>query len=120
VEGGAQSTAPKRRYLSTGIAVALAVASHSDSDIEDGVSSGATGAREGMAGGAAGFRLPGMVVGALVPGQPLALGMGIYGASRTAYTSFVARGSEVVFPKGTAMEIGFVLRENCQESAKAE
>ena len=120
VEGGAQPAAPKRRYLSTGIAVALAVASHSDSDIEDGVSSGATGAREGMAGGAAGFRLPGMVVGALVPGQPLALGMGIYGASRTAYTSFVARGSEVVFPKGTAMEIGFTLRENCQESAKAE
>jgi len=120
VEGEARSTAPKRRYLSTGIAVALAVAAHKDSDVEDGVSSGGTDASEGIAGGAAGFRLPGMVVGALVPAQPLALGMGIYGASRTAYSSFVARGREVVFPKGTAMEIGFALRGNCEESAKAE
>src|SRR3989338_9984200 len=91
VEGEARSTAPKRGYLSTGIA-----------------------------GGAAGFRLPAMSVAALVPAQPLALGMGIYGASRTAYSSFVARGREVVFPKGTAMEIGFALRGNCEESAKAE
>jgi hypothetical protein len=120
VEGEARSTAPKRRYISTGIAVALAMTSYRDSDVEDGVSSGGTTAREGVAGGAAGFRLPGMVVGALVPGQPLALGMGIYGAARTGYSSFVARGREVVFPKGTAMEIGFALRGNCEESAKAE
>jgi len=120
VEGEARSTPPKRRYLSTGIAVALALASHKDSDVEDGVSSGGSDASEGIAGGAAGFRLPGMVVGALVPAQPLTLGMGIYGAARTGYSSFVARGPEVIFPKGTAMEIGLALRGNCEESAKVE
>ena len=120
VEGEARSSPPKRRYFSTGIAVALALASHKDSDVEDGVSSGGRDASEGLAGGAAGFRLPGMIVGALVPAQPLTLGMGIYGAARTGYSSFVARGPEVVFPKGTAMEIGLALRGNCEESAKAE
>lgn len=32
--------------------------------------------------------------------------MGAFGATRSIYVNFVARGHEVVFPKNTAMQIG--------------
>jgi hypothetical protein len=33
--------------------------------------------------------------------------MGAYGASRSVYVHFIARGHDVVFPRNTALEIGF-------------
>lgn len=119
-EGGTQATSPKRRYLSTGLTVALAVASYEDSDTEDGVSSASGNASEGAAGGAAAFKLIGLVVGALVDSRGFALGLGLYGAARSAYSNFLARGRDVVFPKGTGMEIGFWLTRNCSDSGTPE
>lgn len=120
LEGGTRSTAPKTRYLTTGLAVALAVMSYEDRDLEDGVTDTRGNASQGAAGAAAGFKLVGIVVGAFVRSRPLALGMGIYGAAMSGYSHFLARGREVVFPKGTAMEIGFRLTRDCRDPAKAE
>lgn len=119
-ESGTQSSSPKRRYVSTGIAVALAVTSYQDSDAEDGVTDTRGNASQGAAGGAVAFKLVGIVVGTLVRSRSLALGMGVYGAGRSAYSNFLGRGRDVVFPKGTAMEIGFWLAESCEDSAQAD
>jgi hypothetical protein len=120
LEGGTRSTSPKTRYLTTGLAVGLAVVSYEDRDLEDGVTDTRGNASQGAAGGAAGFKLVGIVVGAFVRSRPLALGMGIYGAAMSGYSHFLARGREVVFPKGTAMEIGFRLTQDCRDPAKPD
>ena len=106
-EGGAQATSSKRRYLSTGLAVALAAMSSDGNESEGGVTSASGDAGAGAAGGGAGFKLIGIAVGAFVHSQPLGMAMGVYGASRSVYSHFLARGRDVVFSEGTAMEIGF-------------
>jgi hypothetical protein len=93
-EGGAEVQTPKKRYLQTGIALGLAVASTGD----DGINQGE--------GGAGGFRVVGMVLGLVVRSQPLGMAMGALGASRSVYVHFIARGRDVVFPKNTTMVIG--------------
>ncbi len=93
-EGGAEAQAPKTRYLETAIAIGLAAASSGD----DGLNQ--------VEGGAGGFRVVGIVLGATVRSQPLGMAMGTLGASRSIYVHFIARGRDVVFPKNTAMEIG--------------
>jgi len=108
-EGGAEASTPKTRYLSTGLSVALASMSflqHRDGDdVGQSQHSG-----DGVAGGAAGFRLVGIALGAAVKSQPLGMAMGAYGASRSVYSHFIARGQDVVFPKNTALEIGIGAR----------
>jgi type IV secretory pathway VirB10-like protein len=102
-EGGAEASTPKSRYFSTGLSLALASTSlrqHTDEDDLGGTQ------QSGVGGGAAGFKLVGIVVSALVKSQSLGMAMGAYGASRSVYSHFVARGQEVVFPRNTAMEIG--------------
>jgi len=102
-EGGAEAATPKTRYVSTGVSLALAATAfrqHSDNDDLGGSQQG------GVGGGAAGFKLVGIVVTTLVKSQPLGMAMGAYGVSRSVYSHFIARGQEVVFPKNTAMEIG--------------
>ncbi|MCI0410008.1 MAG: hypothetical protein L0191_15875, partial [Acidobacteria bacterium] len=117
LEGGTRSANPKKRYLFTGIAVGLAVASHQDSDAEDGVSSSTQGGvREGVAGGAAAFKLVGSVAGGVIRSQTFSFWMGLFGMGNSVYSNFISRGREVTFPKGTAMEIGFWLTENCNDS----
>jgi hypothetical protein len=105
-EGGAEANSPKTRYLSTGISVALALASMGgDEDARAGGNAGGnTGNR--MAGGTGGFKLVGMVLGAFVHSQPLGMAMGAYGASMSVYSHFIARGRDVMFPKNTSLEIG--------------
>ena len=103
-EGGAEATSPKTRYLSTGLTIALALAStqhHTDAD--DAATGGGSG--NGVAGGTAGFRLVGMALGLLVKSQPVGMAMGAYGSARSVYTNFIAKGREVVFPRNTPMEI---------------
>lgn len=119
-EGGTKATTPKTRYLFTGIAVGLAVVSYEDKDLEDGATDTRGNASQGAAGGAAGFRLIGIVVGAFARSRPLALGMGIYGAARSGYENFVARGDELEFPKGTGMKIGVWLSRECSEAPKSD
>ncbi|HEV3417487.1 MAG TPA: hypothetical protein VG056_11755 [Pirellulales bacterium] len=105
-EGGAEAQAPKIRYLQTAIAVGLAVASKGD-DVGNHVE-----------GGAGGFKLVGIVIGAAVRSQPLGLAMGAVGASRSIYVHFLARGRDVVFPKNTAMEIGIGVRQEPPPATK--
>ncbi len=101
-EGGAEAAAPKSRYLSTAISLSLAMTSlHQDHDPREVAQS-----QNGVGGGAAAFRLVGMILGMTVKSQPLGMAMGAYGASRSVWQHFIARGQEVVFPRNTAMEIG--------------
>jgi hypothetical protein len=101
-EGGAEATSPKTRYLSAGISIGLAALSFAgDGDADVG---------NRASGGAGGFKLIGLALGMTVRSQPLGMGMGVYGASMSVYTHFLARGRDVVFPKDTAMEIGFGAR----------
>lgn len=106
-EGGAQATTPKTRYLTTGISLALAAVSlFPDADAgSSGQSVGEIGGR--AANGASGFKAIGFAMGALVRSRPLASGFGVYGASLSVYSNFLSRGHDVIYPKDTAMAIGF-------------
>jgi hypothetical protein len=109
-EGGAEANSPKTRYLSTGISVALALASMGgDGDARAGGNTGGNASNR-VAGGVGGFKLVGVVLGAFVHSQPLGMAMGAYGASMSVYSHFIARGRDVVFPKNTSMEIGIGAR----------
>jgi hypothetical protein len=103
-EGGAEANSPKTRYLTTGISVALALASaRTDADARDGDVGGNASNR--VAGGAGGFKLVGIALGLFVHSQPFGMAMGAYGASMSIYAHFISRGRDLVFPKNTAMEI---------------
>lgn len=93
-EGGAETKTSKTRYLRSGIAVGLAAATHEDEVLNR------------AEGGAGGFKVVGVVVGALVHSQPLAIAMGGFGAGRSIYNNFMARGTDVIFAKHTAIEVG--------------
>ena len=109
-EGGAEANSPKTRYLSTGISVALALASAGgDGDARAGGNAGGNASNR-VAGGAGGFKLVGIALGAFVHSQPLGMAMGAYGASMSVYSHFIARGRDVVFPKNTSMDIGIGAR----------
>jgi hypothetical protein len=107
-EGGARVTTPKTRYLTTGISIALAASSFSpDADAGRSVqqSGGEMGGR--AVNGASGFRVIGILIGVFVHSRVLASTMGVYGAGMSVYYHFLTRGSDVVYPKDTAMAIGF-------------
>jgi len=57
--------------------------------------------------GGSAYSLIGLAAGALYRSQPLAIGMGVFGASESVYNDFLSRGRNVVYPKDTAMAIGF-------------
>ena len=101
-EGGAEASTPHTRYLSTALSLALAAAAfrqHTDADDADQ-------SHNGVAGGAGGFKLVGIVLGVAIKSQEFGMAMGAYGASRAVYSNFLARGQEVIFPRNTTMEIG--------------
>ena len=105
-EGGAEATTSRTRYLGTAVSLGLAVLATSAGQDHD-----ADGASHGGAtGGLGGFKLVGMVVGAAVRSRAFGTTMGAYGAAASIYTHFMARGSEVEFPKNTAMQIGIGTR----------
>jgi hypothetical protein len=103
-EGGAQVKAPKTRYLTTGIAVMLAASSAKGPDGDHDLHGGAAGGGGGGAlSGASGFKLVGMVAAAFVHSQPVTVAFGAYGAARSVYGHFLARGRDVVYPKDMSM-----------------
>jgi len=112
-EGGAQVKTSKTRYLTTGIAVMLAASSASpDSDREFRNGGGGGGDMGGgAANGASGFKLVGTLVGAFARSRTLAAGLGAYGAARSIYAHFIARGRDVVYPKNMSMVIALGSRE---------
>lgn len=104
-EGGAQVKAPRSRYLSTGIAVALAASSAMPDEDNGGVHSGGLsgGSSGGAANGAIGFKLVGAVLGAAAHSQVVTAGLGAFGAAHSVYSHFLARGRDVVYPKDMSM-----------------
>jgi hypothetical protein len=102
-EGGAHANAPAARYLTTGISVGLGAFSM----IGDS-GGGDLGHQE--AGGAGGYKLIGIAMAAAVRSQPFGMAMGAFGASRSIYSNFLARGHDVIFPRNTAMVIGIASR----------
>lgn len=111
-EGGARSTSPSGRFLTTGLEVGLAgFAFIGDSGGGDLV--------HGTAGGAAGYKLIGIGLGLATRSQPLGMAMGAFGATRSIYGNFIARGHEVVFPKNTAMSISVGTHATAAPSSNA-
>lgn len=110
-EGGAEVTAPKSRYLKTGIAVALAAsAANPDSDAgANGFDSGDLG--RSAANGASGFKLLGTLVTVIARSRTTAAGFGAYGAAMSIYSHFLARGRDVVYPKDMTMVLALGTRE---------
>ena len=114
-EGGAQATTPKTRYLTTAVSLgmaAMSVGGDGDSKIADPAGK----ASNRIVGGAGGFKLVGMVLGAVVKSRAFGYSMGTYGAGLSVYTHFIARGHDVVFPKNTAMEIGIGTRTAARQT----
>lgn len=98
-EGGAKSTPSKTRYLSTGASVGLAlIGSGGKRDV---------GTAGPVTGGATGYKLIGIIVGAAFQNHTYAILMSAYGGGSSIYRNFLARGREIVFPKNTGMDIGF-------------
>ena len=98
-EGGAKSTPSKTRYLSTGASVGLAlIGSGGKRDV---------GTAGPTTGGLTGYKLIGIIVGAVYQNHTYAILMSAYGGGSSIYRNFIARGREIVFPKDTAMDIGF-------------
>ena len=105
-EGGAEATTSKSRYVGTAVSLGLAMLAARAGQDHD--SDGAS--HSGAAGGLGGFKLVGMVVGAVARSRAFGTTMGAYGAAVSVYSHFVARGNEVVFPKNTSMQIGIGTR----------
>lgn len=110
-EGGAQVTSPKSRYLTTGIAVALAASSaHPDADAgRSGFDSGDLGGS--AASGASGFKLIGTVITLAARSRTVAAGFGAYGAANSIYSHFLGKGHDVVYPKDMSMILALGTRE---------
>jgi type IV secretory pathway VirB10-like protein len=105
-EGGAQATAPKTRYFSTALSVVVAASSMSSDNDRDGALHGGGDGGNGAVTGISGFRLVGMFAGAIGRSRVLSRGLGFYGAGRSLYSHFLARGHEVVYPKDMSMLVG--------------
>lgn len=109
-EGGARVKTSKTRYLTTGIAVMLAASSASpDSDAGRSDAAGPVGPN--AANGAFGFKLVGTLVGVFARSRSLAAGMGAYGAARSIYAHFLARGRNVNYPKDMSMVLALGPRD---------
>ena len=112
-EGGAHAVTPKTKYIAPAIDVLLATSSldgldpHNHRRIEEGLGPQGPDVAGGAVRGAAGFGLMGTVVGLVAHYRPVSACFAFYGAGWSVYTHVVARGSDVVFPKNTPMEIRF-------------
>jgi hypothetical protein len=105
-EGGTRATDSKTRYLSTGLAIAMAaVAARPDADHGTTDPAGDPTVRTGA--GESGFGLAGALLSYAAKSPPVSIAFGAYGASASIYSNFLSRGHDVVLPKDTPMEIGF-------------
>ena len=117
-EGGAEASNAKSRYFTTTVSLGLAaIAGRGDPDAKGPNAAGTTGGR--AAGGAGGFKVVGIVMGALVQSRAFGYAMGAYGAGRSIYQNFLTRGHEVVFPKNTAMDVAIGTRAVASSSVVA-
>ncbi|MGH9433302.1 MAG: hypothetical protein ACRD3T_17360 [Terriglobia bacterium] len=122
-EGGAHAITPKTRFIAPAIDVLLATSSldgldpHNHRRIEEGLGRQGPDVAGGTVRGGAGFGLVGALVGLLAHYRPISAGFAFYGAGLSVYSHIVARGTDVVFPKNTAMEIRFGTHEGSTSPA---
>ncbi len=113
-EGGARATTSKKKYIMPAIDVLLASSSIDGDSGQRAIQEGNGGTAD-LAGGAVrggvGFGLVGSVAAMIARSQALTAGFAFYGAAWAVYSHLMARGSNVVFPKDTAMEIRFGTHE---------
>ena len=121
-EGGAHAVSSKKKYIMPAIDILLATSSF-DGDSQSRTLQEGGGQGGDVAGGAvrggAGFGLLGSLIAMAARAQPITAGFAFYGAAMSVYSHLVARGSEVVFPKDTAMEIRFGSHEGALPSKNA-
>lgn len=116
-EGGAHAVTPKTRYIGPAIDVMLATSSldgldpHNRDRIADGIGPQGPDVAGGAVRGAAGFGLVGLIVGTAAHFRPVSSAFAFYGAGWSVYSHVVKRGTDVVFPKDTPMEIQFGVHE---------
>jgi len=112
-EGGAHATSSKTKYVMPAIDVLLASSSIDGDSGRRAIqeSSGGSDVAGGAVRGGVGFGLVGSLVAMAARSQALTAGFAFYGAAWSVYSHLMARGSEVVFPKDTAMEIRFGTHE---------
>jgi hypothetical protein len=108
-EGGAQVTTPRSRYFVTALQVALATSVMGDHDAGHAATDGG-GQGSAAATGVSGFRVVGAVIAAVAHSRVVSSGFGVYGASMSVYSHFLARGRDVVYPKDMSMVIGLGTR----------
>ena len=104
-EGGASAASPKSSYAIPALEVMLAMSSLDGLDGKAELQHDANQPGHQAANGGVGFGLVGVAAG--LSSRFAAAGLGFYGAGWSIYTRVLARGSEVVFPKGTPVEISF-------------
>jgi hypothetical protein len=101
-EGGAHATESKAKSL-VPLAIVMLAQSTGESD-HDGLNGNSGGSvNNGVAGG--GFGLMGRLLALSAGSRMVAYGIGYYGAARSIYSHFIARGHDVVFPRDTQIEI---------------
>jgi hypothetical protein len=101
-EGNVRASEPKAKYLAP-LAVVVTAQAIAEND-RDGINGSQSGSiNNGVAGG--GFGLTGRILSLSVGSRGLAYGLGYYGASRSIYSRFVARGHDVLFPRDSQIEI---------------
>jgi hypothetical protein len=106
-EGGARATDTKTRYLTTGMAIAMAaVAAHPDVDRGNLDESTQDPAAVRAGSGYSGFGLAGTLIGLAARSNAVSIAFSAYGASASIYSNFLSRGREVVLPKNAPVEIG--------------
>ncbi len=112
-EGGAHSVKSKTHYLHPAIDVLLAMTS-TDFDAHNRVvqerAAGTGDAAGGLGGavrGGAGFGFVGSLIALAARSTPVTAAFAFYGACSSVYSHVIARGSNVVFPKNTPMDIRF-------------
>ena len=112
-EGGAHSVKSKTHYLLPAIDVLLAMTS-TDFDAHNRVvqerAAGTGDAAGGLGGavrGGAGFGFVGSLIALAARSTPVTAAFAFYGAGCSVYSHVIARGSNVVFPKNTPMDIRF-------------
>jgi type IV secretory pathway VirB10-like protein len=117
-EGGAEASNPKSRYFNTTVSLGLAaIAGRGDPDAKGPNTAGNPSGR--AAGGVGGFKLVGMVAGALIQSRAFGYSMGAFGAGRSIYQNFLTRGHEVVFPKNTAMDVAIGTRAVAEQKTSS-
>ena len=112
-EGGAHSVKSKTHYLLPAIDVLLAMTS-TDFDAHNRIvqerAAGTGDAAGGLGGavrGGAGFGFLGSLIALAARSTPVTAAFAFYGAGCSVYSHVLARGSNVVFPKNTPMDIRF-------------